>query len=199
MYIDGVYMPRTSGPFMNVLDISRVEVLRGPQGTLFGRNSTGGAIRVFTEQAGPEQNGSVKLTAGNFDRADISAHYNVPLSDTAFLRVQGASLSQDGYVTRGSQELGGTDETLFRIQLGLEPSDNLRISLSLTSTDSESDGNPQDLASFDMRPDLNYEGQRADWVSDFLEAAGWRATNHSVQRPAYRARRLHDARLVLPR
>ncbi len=54
MYIDGVFMPRTTGPYMNVLDIDRIEVLRGPQGTLFGRNSTGGAIRVFTKQPGPE-------------------------------------------------------------------------------------------------------------------------------------------------
>lgn len=172
MYIDGVYMPRTSGPIMNVLDVARVEVLRGPQGTLFGRNSTGGAIRVFTEQPGPEEAGSVKLTAGNFDRADISAMYNVPLGDTTYLRLQGASLSQDGYVRRGSQELGGAEDTLLRAQLAFEPSDDLRVSLSLTSTDSESDGNPQDLATFDMRPNLDYEGQRADWVSDFLEAAG---------------------------
>lgn len=172
MYIDGVYMPRTSGPFMTVLDISRIEVLRGPQGTLFGRNSTGGAIRVFTKQPSAEPEGSVKLAFGDFDRADLSASYNIPLGDTTFLRLQGASLNQDGYVRRGSQELGGAEETLFRAQLALEPSDDLRVAFALTSTDSESDGNPQDLATFDMRPDLNYEGQRADWVSDFLEAAG---------------------------
>ena len=172
MYIDGVFMPRTSGPFMNVLDISRIEVLRGPQGTLFGRNSTGGAIRVFTEQPGPERAGSIELTFGEFDRADVSASYNVPLGDTTYLRLQAASLNQDGYVQRGSQELGGSEDTLLRAQLAFEPSDELRVSFSLTSSETESDGNPQDLATFDMRPDLDYEGQRADWVSDFLEAAG---------------------------
>jgi iron complex outermembrane receptor protein len=172
MYIDGVFMPRTTGPFMNVLDIERIEVLRGPQGTLFGRNSTGGAIRVFTHRPGPEREGYVRLSAGNFDRADLSAMLNVPLSDSVFFRVQGGSLSQDGYVRRGSQLLGSSEDTVGRLQLALEPSDDLRVTFSLSSTESESDGNPQDLETFDMLPDLNYQGGRADWISDFLQAAG---------------------------
>ena len=89
MYIDGIYMPRTTGPYMSVLDIERIEVLRGPQGTLFGRNSTGGAIRVFTQQPGPEREGYVKLTAGDFGRADLSAMINVPLGDSVYFRVAG--------------------------------------------------------------------------------------------------------------
>ena len=172
MYIDGIFMPRTTGPFMNVLDIERIEVLRGPQGTLFGRNSTGGAIRVFTKQPGPELEGYVRLTAGDFDRADVSAMVNVPLGERTYFRVQGGSLSQDGYVRRGSQLLGGAEDTIARMQLALEPSDRLSVTFGLSSTESESDGNPQDLETFDMLPHLNYQGGRADWVSDFLEAAG---------------------------
>ena len=172
MYIDGVYMPRTTGPFMNVLDIERIEVLRGPQGTLFGRNSTGGAIRIFTARPGPEFDGYVELGAGNFGRADLNAVVNVPLSDTVFFRAQGASLNQDGYVQRGTQELGGSEDTMLRLQLGFEPSDVLRVDLSFASSETESDGNPQDLATFDMLPGLNFEGGQADWVSDWLEASG---------------------------
>jgi iron complex outermembrane receptor protein len=172
MYIDGVFMPRTTGPYMNVLDIERIEVLRGPQGTLFGRNSTGGAIRVFTKQPGPEREGSIKLTAGDYGRADVSGMINLPISDTVFFRAQAGSLSQDGYVRRGTQELGSSEDVLGRLQLAWEPSDNLRLSFGLSSTESESDGNPQDLHTFDMNPDLNYQGNRADWVSDFLAAAG---------------------------
>jgi len=172
MYIDGVFMPRTTGPYMNVLDIERIEVLRGPQGTLFGRNSTGGAIRVFTKQPGPELEGSVKLTAGDFNRADVSAMINVPFSDSVYFRAQGGSLRQDGYVHRGSQELGGAEDTLGRLQLAIEPSDEFRVTFNLSSTESKSEGNPQDLETFDMNPNLTYQGQRADWVSDFLAAAG---------------------------
>jgi len=172
MYIDGIYMPRTTGPFLSVLDIERIEVLRGPQGTLFGRNSTGGAIRVFTKRPGPEQEGYIKLGVGDYDRAEVTGMFNVPLSDTVFLRGQASSMEQDGYVRRGSQELGSTDDTMVRLQLAVEPNDDLRFSFSLSSWESESEGNPQDLATFDMRPDLNFEGGQADWVSDFLEASG---------------------------
>jgi iron complex outermembrane recepter protein len=172
MYIDGVFMPRTTGPYMSVMDIDRIEVLRGPQGTLFGRNSTGGAIRVFSKQPGPDFDSYVRLTAGDYDRQDVSGMINVPLGDNVFFRLQGGSLSQDGYVRRGSQELGGSDDTLVRLQLAVEPSDALRVTFGVSSTQSESDGNPQDLATFDMNPDLAFEGNRADWVSDFLQAAG---------------------------
>jgi iron complex outermembrane receptor protein len=172
MYIDGIFMPRTTGPFLDVLDIERIEVLRGPQGTLFGRNSTGGAIRVFTQQPGPDLDGNVKLTAGSFSRADLSGMINVPITESIFFRAQGGSLSQDGYVTRGTQELGGTEDVIGRLQLAVEPNDDLRVTFGLSSTESESDGTPSDLATFDMAPDLNFQGQNADWVSDFLAAAG---------------------------
>jgi iron complex outermembrane recepter protein len=172
MYIDGVYMPRTTGPFMSVLDIERIEILRGPQGTLFGRNSTGGAIRVFTKQPGPEREAYVKVGVGDFDRLDISGAFNIPLTDKIFLRGQAASMSQDGYVTRGSQDLGSVDDTIGRLQVAIEASEKLRLTLGLSSWDSESDGNPQDLATFDMLPNLNFEGGQADWVEDWLVGAG---------------------------
>jgi len=172
LYIDGVFVPRTIGPFMSMLDVERVEVLRGPQGTLFGRNSTGGAIRVFTRRPGPDMEGYVELGFGNFDRREVDAMVNVPLSDSVFLRVQGGYFEQDGYVRRGSQNLGSSEDTIGRVQLAYEPSDALSVRLSYSTSDAESDGNPQDLAWFDMRPHLDFEGNRADWISDFLEASG---------------------------
>jgi iron complex outermembrane recepter protein len=180
-YVDNVFMPRTTGPVMRVLDVERVEVLRGPQGTLFGRNSTGGAIRVFSKQPGPERDGYVRVTGGNFDHYDLSAMFNAPLTDKVFLRAQAASLNEDGFVRRGPQQLGGSDDTVARLQLAVNPSDKLRITFGAMHTDSKSDGSPTDMTFFNMEPvcplnpsDPHYclQGNYADWVSDFLQTSG---------------------------
>ena len=123
---------------------------------------------------------------------------NVPLSENVFFRAQGGSLSQDGYVRRGTQVLGGSEDTLVRLQLAVEPSDALRVTFGLSSTQSESDGNPQDLATFDMtsEPELRRPTAR---LGLRLPASGRPAAHRSEQRSAHRARRLYDAGLVLPR
>jgi len=178
-YIDNVFMPRTTGPVMRVLDVERVEVLRGPQGTLFGRNSTGGAIRVFSRQPSEERDAYLKLTAGNFDRYDVSGMINVPLSDELFLRAQGAYLSQEGFVQRGPQLLGSSEESMARLQLGWHPSDTVSFTFGALYTDAESDGSPTELNEFNMLLQQNcpsgvvcWQGNYADWVSDFLETSG---------------------------
>jgi iron complex outermembrane recepter protein len=180
-YIDNVFMPRTTGPVMRMLDVERVEVLRGPQGTLFGRNSTGGAIRVFSRQAENERDGYLRVTLGNFDRQDIQGMINVPLGDQVALRAQVASLQEDGFLTRGPQELGGNDDTIGRLQLSWEPSDSLTLRFGALHSDSESDGSPTDMTFFNMAPVCPLDptnpyyclqGNYADWVSDFLENSG---------------------------
>ena len=180
-YVDNVFMPRTTGPVMRILDVERIEVLRGPQGTLFGRNSTGGAIRVFSRQPEDERDGYLRLTLGDYGHEDLQGMINVPLSDQLYLRAQAASLNQDGYVTRGPQELGGNDDTIARLQLGWHPSDDLSITFGALYTDSESEGSPTDMTFFNMAPvcPLNpanpfycLQGNYADWVSDFLESSG---------------------------
>jgi iron complex outermembrane receptor protein len=180
-YIDNVFMPRTTGPVMRVLDVERVEVLRGPQGTLFGRNSTGGAIRVFSRQPDADRAGYLRMTLGNFDHQDIQGMVNLPLSDDVFLRAQLASLNEDGFLRRGPQELGGSEDTIARLQLAWEPSDALSVRFGALYTDSESDGSPTDMTFFNMDPVCPLDptnqyfclqGNYADWVSDFLETSG---------------------------
>ncbi|MFO7324166.1 MAG: TonB-dependent receptor [Pseudomonadota bacterium] len=172
LYIDGIYVPRTSGSVFKVFDLERVEVLRGPQGTLFGRNSTGGAVRLVTKQ--PEENfdAYVRVTGGNLDRRDVTGMVNVPLSETVLLRAQAAYLNEDGYVRRGSQKLGSSEDILGRVQLAISPREELKVTLGALYSNSRSDGSPVDFESFDMSPDLDFEGNFADWLSDALEEAG---------------------------
>jgi iron complex outermembrane receptor protein len=180
-YLDNVFMPRTTGPVMRMLDVERIEVLRGPQGTLFGRNSTGGAIRVFSRQAERERSGYVRMTLGDDHHRDLQGMINVPLSDNVFLRAQAAALEQDGFLRRGPQELGGNDDTYARLQLTVEPSDTVSLRFGAIHSDSESDGSPTDMTFFNMAPVCPtdptnpfycLQGNYADWVSDFLQTSG---------------------------
>jgi iron complex outermembrane recepter protein len=180
-YLDGVFVPRQTGPYMQVLDLERIEILRGPQGTLFGRNSLGGAIRVFSQQPTQEKDGYIQVTGGNFSRSDVNLMFNTPLSDTFAVRGQAAFLSQDGYVSRGPQELGSSENVVLRLRAAWEASENVSVNFGVMHLDSESDGNPQDLETFDMAPVdpingvsdvISFEGGYADWMSDFLEASG---------------------------
>ena len=78
LYIDDIFVPRTAGSVFKVFDLERVEVLRGPQGTNFGRNSQGGAIRLITKQPVHEFEAYAKATVGNFDRRDLIGMVNMP-------------------------------------------------------------------------------------------------------------------------
>lgn len=101
IYIDDVYQPTLFGSALDLIDVSRVEILRGPQGTLAGRNSIGGAIRLFSQQ--PEYTFGGALTAGygGDNHALVKGEVNLPLVDDKLaLRLSGAYEREDGYVTR---------------------------------------------------------------------------------------------------
>jgi iron complex outermembrane receptor protein len=174
LYVDGIYMPRTSGAVLRVLDIDRVEVLRGPQGTLFGRNSTGGAIRIFSKQPTEEFEGYVRGTIGNMDRTDVTALVNIPVSDTFAIRAQGAYLDQGGFVERGTEMLGAERDVIGRIQAKFEPTSRFRATAGFLYSDSESNGTPYVMEEFDMRPGIEgvIQGNYADWINDAFKAAG---------------------------
>lgn len=101
IYIDDVYYGISTGSNFDLLDIDRVEILRGPQGTLAGKNSEGGAIKIFTKQPTNDFGGYVELTYGSYDRKQIRGAVNVPIvDDKVLLRVSGVSRHVDGFFKR---------------------------------------------------------------------------------------------------
>ena len=97
VYIDDVYHGTLTGSAMDLLDLERVEVLRGPQGTLFGKNALGGAIRLISRQPKGDNTGSVEATYGTSNRMDIKAGFDFGITDNLFMRVSGVSKRIDGY------------------------------------------------------------------------------------------------------
>jgi iron complex outermembrane recepter protein len=115
-YVDGVYISRSVGGVLDVLDLQRVEVLRGPQGTLFGRNTIGGAISLVSKRPASEFHVRGEATAGSRNLLNALIAVDVPLSDTVRTKWVGSIKSQDGYVRglRDSRRLGDTGRFSFR-------------------------------------------------------------------------------------
>ncbi len=100
IYVDGVYYARTIGSVVDMMDVERIEVLKGPQGTLFGRNTIGGAISVSTRAPGREFGGKADLTVGSFNRRDLRGVIDLPIAANLGASVAFASRNRDGYVQR---------------------------------------------------------------------------------------------------
>lgn len=156
VFLDEVYLGRPSAIAFDAFDIERIEVLKGPQGTLYGRNVVGGAINVITKS--PELSGfsgALEGTLGNYDRREVAGMLNVPFAEgLAAVRVSGSVRKHDGYtistVTGGDLERGDTRSA--RAQLLAEPNDNFRIHLTADVTTDRGSG-PANHVLFTSRPD----------------------------------------------
>ena len=97
IYVDGVYLGRAAGGLLDVVDLQQVEVLRGPQGTLYGRNTIGGAIKLESVRPQFENSGKVGATLGNYDRRDLRAMGNFQVGDKTAFRIAGLKRERDGF------------------------------------------------------------------------------------------------------
>ncbi len=129
-YVDGIWQIDNAGSLVQeFVDLDRIEVLRGPQGTTFGRDSTGGAIRLWTKRPSEEFGGNITATIGSFDRRDVKGVIDLPLSDNVLTKWTAASLYRDGYIqnqTTGDKD-GGVDQSVFRGDLLWNASDTLSL------------------------------------------------------------------------
>ena len=139
--IDGVYRPRNSVGFGDLGELERIEVLKGPQGTLFGKNTSAGVINVVTRRPDHELGGEGEVTFGNYGALGLAGWFNAPLGDYAAFRIYAAHRDRDGWmdVTTGAgprTEDKDYDQNFrtFRGKLLIEPTDNVDIVISADVT-----------------------------------------------------------------
>jgi len=144
IYIDDVYRGRVGTANLDLADIERIEVLRGPQGTLYGRNSLAGAIKVITRTPGEESYGNASIGVGNFSTRKITGSVGGSVADGVGLSIAGLYNERtDGWIKRGSvggRSLGEYDNKSVRGKLNLFGDDVFKAVLSLEYVDAENDG-----------------------------------------------------------
>jgi iron complex outermembrane receptor protein len=169
VYVDGVYYARTVGANVGLLDVSRVEILKGPQGTLFGRNTIGGAINIVTATPGDVYKADVEATGGSYNRRDIQGTVDLPfIPDKLLGSLTFSSENRDGYQKRipydqpggyitdppsafknaGTEEfdtLGGQADDTIRGKLLAHINDDLTVTLSADWTHGNSSSTPESL------------------------------------------------------
>jgi iron complex outermembrane receptor protein len=131
VYVDGVYAARTGASLLMFNDIERIEVLKGPQGTLFGRNSAAGAVSIVTRKPADDLDASLGLKLGNYGKERVEGMVNVPLGDTVALRVNGVWNKSDGWVKDAAtgKDLQPEDEWSTRAQLRWDVTDDTQVNL----------------------------------------------------------------------
>ncbi|PCI34229.1 MAG: hypothetical protein COB54_00065 [Alphaproteobacteria bacterium] len=142
IYLDGVFVGRPLGLDLDMVDVQRLEILRGPQGTLFGKNTVGGAINLITAKPNDELGGKLELITGRFNRIDAKLSLNLPLVPGKLAaNFSGAIRKRDGFGERldiftGDKigEMGDVDKLSGRVKINWVASENVEILLALSAT-----------------------------------------------------------------
>ena len=194
LYLDGVYIGQSPAHNQDLLDLERIEVLRGPQGTLFGKNNVAGSINLITKKPEDEFSGNVGVSIGNYDLRQYTAILNIPLNDDIAAKFSINQYQRDGFVENietGSW-LNEQDSYSYRGQIRANLSDTIELNFTFDSLKSERlsfDGEPitntlgsakntespeQNKVSFDIDPheerEISGESLTIDWTlsNDFI-------------------------------
>ncbi len=145
VYVDGVYLARNVGNIVKLGDIQQIEVLRGPQGTLSGKNTIGGALTITLNRPTDEYQSSAEATIGSYNQYMGKVMVNVPLTDNLFFRASAFGNTQDGYISLinyPGRALGDDRTGLGRAELLWQARSDLTFSLAADASVSNSNGNP---------------------------------------------------------
>jgi iron complex outermembrane recepter protein len=144
IFVNGVYGGRGGGVLLPFVDVERIEVLKGPQGTLFGRNTAAGAISIITRRPQDEVEASAELRVGNYGKRYAEAMWNVPTGDNSAFRLNALINHSDGWVEDGAtgKDLGGEDSWATRAAWQVRMGDNTTALLSWDHENLDQNGRP---------------------------------------------------------
>lgn len=166
VFQDGVYMGLLVGSILDTFDVESIEIMRGPQGTLFGRNVSGGGVSVRTTRPTGEFGGKVRATMGSEDTRGLSAQVNLPVNDKLAGLISLRRSDADGYVdstTVDGLTFGGTGSTYARTAWTYTPTDDLDLTLIAYSWDQDGDGSAFGAAVNPPTPGYVGPSQREDY------------------------------------
>jgi iron complex outermembrane recepter protein len=185
VYVDDVYDPSNYGTALGLLDVQSVEVLRGPQGTLFGRNTIAGAVTYNTVKPTQTLGGFLDGTVGNQDHYELQGAVNLPLGDQVAIRLAGAYKDIGGYVhdVFNNVQLGRQDSRLLRAQLRWTPTSKLTVDLKADYGSMHNNGRPAEIGFVNPNAQFAFFAGQSQflnnsYLSSHYEVAGYNSPDY---------------------